>query len=149
MVSSPLKAATSMNSVERGRWKLVISTIDRLEPVAGRDEDRGFAGERPDRAVLGRRRLQQPQRRGADGDDAPAGGARAIEGGGRLGGDLAPLGVHAVFGDVLGLDRQEGAGADVQGDEWREMPRASSAASSAGVKCRPAVGAATAPSWRA
>src|SRR5690606_28062716 len=37
-------------------------------------------------------------------------------GGRGLGGDLAPLGVHAVLGDVLDLHGQEGAGADVQSD---------------------------------
>ena len=30
---------------------------------------------------------------------------------------LPPFGMHAVGGDVLDLDRQEGAGADMQGDE--------------------------------
>ena len=69
------------------------------------------------RAVLGRGRLQQPQRRGADGDDAAAGGARGVERGRGLRGDLAPLGVHAVLARVLGLDGQEGAGAHVQRHE--------------------------------
>ena len=80
----------------------------------------------------------------------PPFGARAIEGVGGLGGNLAPLGVHAVIGRVLRLDRQERAGADVQRHEVAARCRArSSAANSASVKCRPAVGAATAPSWRA
>ena len=39
--------------------------------------------------------------------------------GGRRG-DLAPFGVHAVIGRVVGLHRQEGAGADVQ---RHEVPR--------------------------
>jgi hypothetical protein len=65
--------------------------VDGFEAVAGRDEERGVAGERPDRALLPDRRLQQAQGRGADRDDAPAGGARGVEGGGRIGGDLAPL----------------------------------------------------------
>jgi hypothetical protein len=47
--------------------------------------------------------------------------------------------VHAVLRDVLGLDRLEGAGADVQ--------RASSAASRPSSKCSAAVGAATAPGF--
>ena len=109
----------------------------------------GLAGEGPDRPILRRRVSSRRSDGRADRNDAAAGGARRVEGVGGFGGDLAPFGVHAVLGRVLGLHRQEGAGADVQRDEWREMPRASSAASSAGVKCRPAVGAATAPSWRA
>src|SRR5690606_19181891 len=58
--------------------------------------------------------LQHPQGGGADRDDpAPGGDGLGDEGGG-LGPDLAPLGVHAVGGDVIDLDGQEGAGADVQ-----------------------------------
>ena len=34
-----------------------------------------------------------------------------------VGRHLAVLGMHAVLGHVVGLHRQEGAGADVQGDE--------------------------------
>ena len=92
--------------------------VDGPEPVAGRDEERRLAGERRGSCHrLAGGRLQQPQRRGADGDDAPAGGARGVEGRGGVGGDLAPLGVHAVLGGVVGLDGQEGAGADVQRHE--------------------------------
>ena len=71
---------TSMNSVERGRWKLVSSTIDGLEAIAGRDEDSGLAAKR--RAIvpsLCAADFEQPQRRRADRDDAPAGGARRID----------------------------------------------------------------------
>jgi hypothetical protein len=50
MVSRPAKADTSMNSVERGRWK----DIDRAEAIARRDEDRSLRVERLDGAVLGR-----------------------------------------------------------------------------------------------
>ena len=46
--------------------------VDGAEAVAGRDEDRGLAGERPKRAVLAGRAFEQPQRRRADRDDAPA-----------------------------------------------------------------------------
>src|SRR2546421_482416 len=42
--------------------------------------------------------------------------ARAIEGRGRLGGNLTPFGVHAMLRRVIGLDGQEGAGADMQRD---------------------------------
>ncbi len=83
-VSSPAKAETSMNSVERGRWKLVISTSTARKLVAGRDEDRGLRRERPDAcrprpAALSSR----PQRGRADRDDAPARAARGVE---RVGG---------------------------------------------------------------
>ncbi|MNT08076.1 hypothetical protein D3C72_1428050 [compost metagenome] len=85
------------------------------EAVARRDEDGGVAVEGLDHAVLGGRAFQQAKRGGADADDAAAGGADGVQGGGGLGRDLAPLGVHLVVGGVIGLDRQEGAGADVQG----------------------------------
>ena len=61
--------------------------------------------------------LQQAQRRGADGDDAPAARAHGVERRRRLGGNLAALEVHLVVGGVVGLHRQERAGADVQRHE--------------------------------
>ena len=70
--------------------------IGGLEAVAGRDEDVGLAGERPHGAVLAAAVSSSRSDGGADGDDASAGGARAIERGGGVGGDLAPFGVHAV-----------------------------------------------------
>ena len=76
-----------------------------VSPVHGRDLA-GVAGGR----------LDQAQRRGADGNDPPARAA----GGGDLGGgriaDLAPFGMHPVGRHVLDLDRQEGARADMQRD---------------------------------
>ena len=64
--------------------------------------------------------------------------------------DRAPFGMHPVVFGVVGLDRQEGAGADMQRDAYAAPRRAPSAAPSrSGVKCRPAVGAATEPSSRA
>ena len=65
--------------------------IDRAEAVARRDEDRGLAGKRRDRAVLGRGAFQQPQRGGADRDDAAAGARAALSARGGLGGDAAPF----------------------------------------------------------
>ena len=54
--------------------------------------------------------------------------------------------MHAVRVEVVAAHRLERAGADVQRHERAiATPRASSAASSAASKCRPAVGAATAP----
>ena len=52
--------------------------IDRTKAIARRDEDRCLTVERLDGAVFGRSTLQQAQRRGADGYDAPASGARGV-----------------------------------------------------------------------
>ena len=61
--------------------------------------------------------LSSDARRGrADGDDPPAARARRVERGGGRGVDRAPFGVHLVVAGVFDLDRQEGAGADMQGD---------------------------------
>ena len=64
-----------------------------------------------------RRAFDEPQRRGADGDETPAGRASGIErccGGAR---HLTPLGVHLVRARVLSLNGKERAGADVQRHE--------------------------------
>ena len=95
------------------------------------------------------RALEQPQRCRADGNDAAAGAPRGVQRIGSLCGDDAPLRVHLVIGRVVGLDRQECAGTDMQRQAPESAPFARTAASSSGVKCRPAVGAATAPSSRA
>ncbi len=62
----------------------------------------------------------------------------------------APFGMHPMRVRIVGLDRQERAGPDMQRHrgEGRRLALRSPRTSS-GVKCRPAVGAATAPSWRA
>ena len=52
--------------------------VDRLEAVAGRDEDRRVALERLDRAVLAGRAFEQAQRGRADRDQPPARRARAL-----------------------------------------------------------------------
>ena len=52
--------------------KIGQQDIDSAKPIARRDEDRGVAAERLDGAVLARRAFQQPQRGGADRDDAAA-----------------------------------------------------------------------------
>ena len=53
--------------------------IDGAKAIARRDEDVGRAVEGMDRARLVRGRLKQPQRRRADGDDAPAALPRRID----------------------------------------------------------------------
>ena len=91
--------------------------VDDAEPVAGRDEQRRVATPRlqPSRGV--RRGLQRPQAGRADGDDAPAARARALDGIDGRGRDLVGLRMHPVLGQVLGLHRLEGARADVQRHE--------------------------------
>jgi len=62
----------------------------------------------------------------------------------RLGRDRAPLGVHLVAFGVVDLDRQKGPCPDMQRQAVdADTALAANACSSAGVKCRPAVGAAT------
>ena len=84
---------------------------------AANDEEPRFSGKRLNLAVLTGRRFQKPQRGRADSHQAPAGDARRVERSGGVGGYLAPLRVHAMLGRVLGFDRQERAGTDMQRDE--------------------------------
>ena len=94
--------------------------------------------------ALPARRLERAQRRRAERDDRPA--ARDQRRG--LLGDRVALAMHVVLADVVGADRLERAVADVERDGAIAMPRAASASVIAGVMCRPAVGAATAPGTR-
>ncbi len=106
-----------MNSVERGRWKLVISISAVRKAVAGRDEDVGRAGPAARAPSSRAGTLQQTQRGRADSDDAPAPRLGRVQ---RVGGCLADrtgLGVHLVVGGIVHLHRQERTGADMQGDE--------------------------------
>ncbi len=63
--------------------------------------------------------------------------------------DIADFEMHHMIVGVVGLDRQEGAGADMQRHEMAFDAERVQRFKQAGVKCRPAVGAATAPSSRA
>ena len=124
--------------------------VDRPEAIAGRDEDVGRAGPGRELAVVVGRAFEQPQRGRADRDDAAAARRAALSRSAVAADDRAALGMHLVVGGVVGLDRQERPCPDMQRHEVRARCRAlSSAANSSGVKCRPAVGAATAPSSRA
>jgi len=79
--------------------------------MARRDEQVGGAGARPPL-----RRLQRPQRGGADGDDPAAFRPGPGDGRGRrLGHDVA-LAVHAMVLGPLHPHRQEGPRSDVKGD---------------------------------
>ena len=87
--------------------------VDGAEAVARGDEDVGVSFERADDLVLTRGAFEEAKRGCADGDDAPAAGACGVEALGGGGIDAAPLAVDLMLGGVLGLHRQEGAGADV------------------------------------
>ena len=96
--------------------------VDRAEAIAGRNEDRGLAFERPDRAGFVRRAFDQARRGGADRDDPPAARARRVERrcGRRV--DASPFGVHSMIARVVRLDRQESPRADVQGHAMEGRP---------------------------
>jgi hypothetical protein len=87
--------------------------VHRAEAVAGRDEDVGVAFEGVDlpssSAALSSRRSEVVPT--ATIRPPPRAGVEALGGGGV---DAAPFAVHAVLVRVLGLDRQEGAGADME-----------------------------------
>ena len=101
-------------------------------------------------AVLVGRAFEQAQAGGADRDDPPAGRAHGVQPVGGGGVDPAPFGVHHMVGGVVGLDRQEGARADMERQRFVADPGSLRAPPSAsGVKCSAAVGAATAPSLAA
>ena len=94
--------------------KIGQQNIDRAKAITRRNEDRGFAAERLDRAVLGGSTFQQPQRGGADRDDAATLRARRIERVGGFAGDHTPFRMHLVSGGIVRLDRQERPGPDMQ-----------------------------------
>ena len=73
--------------------------------------------------VLARGAFEQAQRGGADRDQPPARRARGVEPIRGRGVDPAPFGVHDVVGGVVRLDRQEGAGADMEGQRLVADPR--------------------------
>ena len=89
--------------------------------------------------------LQRPYCGRPDGDDATARRASLVEQGGGVGGEFAPFSMHGVIAQSLDADRPKRADADVQGHERSRNASLLTARSSSGVKCSPAVGAATAP----
>src|SRR5690606_10521986 len=88
--------------------------VDRLEPVARRDEEPRLAGERANPAALVGRALEEAERGGAYRDDAAPGRARGAEPLSRRFVEKSGLGVHDVLLGVLDLDREESAGADMK-----------------------------------
>ena len=147
MRSSPAKAATSMNSVERGRWKLVSSrsTARKRKPGMMKMSVSPFHA-RHRTIVVARHRFEQPQRRRADRDDAAAARARLGTALAVSRRHLAPFGMHGMGFGVVHPHRLEGAGADMQRDARGGDAGVGQRGQQSGVKCRPAVGAATEPS---
>ncbi len=88
--------------------------IDDAKAIAWRNEDVGWARLRAHAAIFIGGGLKRAQRRGADGDDAPALGLGAVDRSGRLLGDFTPLGMHDVRIGIFGFHRQEGSRADMQ-----------------------------------
>ena len=97
-----------------------------------------------------RRALQGADDRGPHRHDPPPGCPGAADRIGGLLADLVALALHPVLLDPLGADRLEGADADVEGHP-RDLDAGGRdlLAGARAVKWRPAVGAATAPGWRA
>ena len=94
--------------------------VDRPEAVAGRDEDVGrrrrrARSRRPRRAALSSSRSDVVP----TATMRPPAARAALRRVGGLGVDIAPFGMHRVVLGVVGLDRQERAGADMQ---RHEMP---------------------------
>ncbi len=88
--SLPAKAATSMSSVERGRWKLVSSTSTTWNAEAGSNEEVGRAGAGADDSTAAgsasdriaarqRRRLETAHHGGADRHHPPAACPRPLD----------------------------------------------------------------------
>mmetsp|Transcript_18096 Transcript_18096/g.27983 ORF Transcript_18096/g.27983 Transcript_18096/m.27983 type:complete len:908 (-) Transcript_18096:1716-4439(-) len=98
-----------------GQVEIRHQPIAHLKCEAGIDKDIGVAFPGADAAVA-RHRLDQPQRRGAHRDHAPAAcfGIGDVAGG--LCAHLPPFGMHLVGGHILHLDRQERARPHMQGD---------------------------------
>ena len=72
--------------------------VDGAEAVARRDEQRRLAAIGRERAVLGGRAFDQPQRGRADRDDAAAGAPRGVQRRRRLGAHATPFRMHAMAG---------------------------------------------------
>ena len=104
-------------------------------PAKGRSEPRG-------------RRLQQPDHGSADGHHAAAATAAGVDPLDRFLGDASPFRVHRMLGQPCGLDRRKVPAPTCKVTRQSVTPAASNCSSSLAVKCRPAVGAATARDWR-
>ena len=136
------KAAEGADQHEQGRARQVeVGQQPRggAEPVAGGDEDRGLAGE--GRSVPSSSAALSSSRSAVvpTATIRPPAAARGVQRARPWRPRPRRLGVHAVVGDVLGLHRQEGAGADVQRHEMparRRAPRASAISAAREVQAR-------------
>ena len=104
---------------QRGAWEVKVGeqTIDDAEAIAGCDEEPGFAASRAKTSVLGGASLQRPHHGGADGDHAAAPITGARDRLDRVPGQVVTFGMHSMIVGIVGADREEGPGADMQGDE--------------------------------
>ena len=93
--------------------------------------------------------LEGADDRGADGDDAAGFCDGAIDSvGGRGVGERVALAMQADFVELFHAQRREGAEAYMQREARNLNALGSQSVSTCGVKCRPAVGAATEPRSR-
>ena len=89
--------------------------VDGAEAIAGQDEQARLAREFLHLPRLDRGAFEEAQTRRADRDDAAAPSARRIDPLRHRGSHNAPFGVHPMLARVIRLDRQKGAGSDMQG----------------------------------
>ena len=91
--------------------------VDRAKAIAGRDEDRGLAGKRLRSAVFAPAALSSSRSEVVPtATMRPPFARAALSAAAVAARDAAPFGMHLVSAGVVGLDRQEGAGADMQRD---------------------------------
>jgi hypothetical protein len=99
-----------------GEMKIRHQPVDRLEAIAGKDEQRRLGVERPDCPVRQSGAFQQTQAGGAHRDHPAAIAPRLVDGGGGLWGDFAAFRVHTMVGDLFHPHGQEGADTDMPRD---------------------------------
>ena len=122
-------------------------SVQYLKLVARIDKDVGVALLLVQRqALFGAQRLEGAAAGSAHRDDPLAVCLSLVDQVRRLLRQIVVLGVHLVLGDLVLLDRTEGAKANVQRHRRDVIPFARILSSSSLVKCSPAVGAAAEPS---
>ena len=94
--------------------KVCQQQIGRLELMAREDEKVGRSVERFDPSAIVARRFQQPQARGAHGDDAAPACSCRVDGFRRFLADKPALCVDAVIGHKVAAHGQKSSGADVK-----------------------------------
>ena len=109
------KGGDQHNQRALGQMEICDQRVHRLEAVAGIDEDIRPAGALGEAAVLGCKGFDRAAGGGSDADDPSALPPGAVEQIGGLLREHAELRMHLMVRDLLGLDRAEGAEADVEG----------------------------------